>query len=160
MHLSCPIASRFIDTREDALAYYEHKFVGEHKILVTRAARNVVVVVVFNQDEIHHFTDDRTPCPAEDIVARNGRTREVRCFSRQRARMMDEILPTIANPVAVKESKIRGGAILFGPPHQNSQRLAVVVGADAGGRFFVRTAYLVSPKDFAAAQRNKARPWP
>lgn len=61
---SCPIMSRFIDTREDALSYYAHKLIGDQAVTV----QGVPIVVRFNREEIHHFTDKRTPCPACDIV--------------------------------------------------------------------------------------------
>jgi hypothetical protein len=80
--LSCPIASRFIETREDALAYYQHKLVGDHRVDVG----GIAIVVRFNAEEIHLFTDCRAPCPPGDVMARAGRSREIRCFSGQRAR--------------------------------------------------------------------------
>lgn len=154
---SCPIASEFIDTREDALSYYAHKLIGDHEVVV----KGVRVVVRFNPEEIHHFTDKRTPCPAGDVVRREGRSGEVRCFSRERARRMDAILDTLKNAARVHEAKIPGGRLVYGPVDANAQRLGVVIGPGGNGVWFVRTTFPVSSKDFAAALRSaKPSPWP
>lgn len=156
--LSCPIASRFIETREDALAYYTHKLVGDHRVDIG----GIAIVVRFNAEEIHLFTDCRAPCPPRDVMARAGRSREIRCFSGQRARMLDLVLPTIQAPAVAHEAKMEGGVKLFGPADRSAQRLCIIV---ASGReanvYFVRTAYPVSPRDFAAARSSgHAAPWP
>jgi len=156
--LSCPIASRFIDTREDALSYYAHKLAGDHAITV----RGVALVVRFNVEEIHLFTDERSPCPPADVTARAGASGEVRCFSRERARALDRILPILQAPAVAHDAKMQKGVKLFGPADPAARRLCVIV---APGReahvYFVRTAYDVSPKDFAAARGSgRAAPWP
>lgn len=153
--LSCPIASCFIDNREDARAYYRYKLAGEHPV----TTRGVAIVVRFNSEEIHPFTDRRQPCATEDLVVRGGRSGEVRCFCSQRARLMDLILPTIIAPVFALQAEIPGGTKLLGPPDGSAQRLAVVVAPDQGV-YFVRTLFIVSPKDFAAARRARPVPWP
>jgi hypothetical protein len=110
--LSCPIASRFIDTPEDALSYYAHKLVGDHRV----AVRGEAIVVRFNAEEIHLFTDCRQPCPPDDVTARAGSSRELRCLSRERARMLDLVLPTIQAPAVVLRALIHEGVMLLGPP--------------------------------------------
>jgi hypothetical protein len=156
--ISCPIASRFIETREDALSYYAHKLVGDHRVDVG----GVAMVVRFNAEEIHLFTDRRAPCPAGDVMARAGRSREIRCFSAQRARMLELVLPTIQAPAVAHEAKMEGGVKLFGPAARSAQRLCIIVASDREANvYFVRTAYPVSPKDFAAARSSgHAAPWP
>ncbi len=157
LFLSCPIASRFIETREDALSYYAHKLVGDHRIDVG----GVAIVVRFNAEEIHLFTDCRTPCPPGDVTARTGGSPEIRCFSRERARMLDFVLPTIRAPVVAHKAKMERGVLLFGPVDPSAQRLGVIVAPTRKANvYFVRTAYGVSPKDFAAARRSgQAAPW-
>ncbi len=156
--LSCPIRSRFIDTREDACAYYAFRLVGDHPVSV----QGVSVVVRFNPEETHLFTDTRSPCPSGDVVRRAGASGELRCFSAERARLLDLILPTIAAPVVTLRATISSGAMLLGPPDPSARRLCVVVAPSARDRglWFVRTSYPVSPKDFAAARRGRAVPWP
>lgn len=155
--LSCPIESRFIDTCEDARAYYAMRLEGEHTILVHGGAQ---LIVQFNKEETHIFTDERNPCPPGDVVRRLGRSGEVRCFERTRARLMDRILPTIANPVAAFQALKPGGVQLYGPPEASARRVCVVV-APSGGRWFVRTAYPVNAEGFARARRScSVVPWP
>ena len=155
--LSCPIASRFIETSEEARAYYAFRLVGQHAIHV----RGVPLVVQFNPEETHLFTDERNPCPPGDVVRRAGRSGELRCFERTRARMMDRILPTIAGPVAAFRALIPGGVQLYGPPESSAPRVCVVVAPAGGARWFVRTAYPVTSDKFARARREGfVVPWP
>lgn len=156
--LSCPIASRFIDTREDAHAYYAFRLLGDHALLVDG---RVPIIARFNPEEIHFFTDERTPCPPGDVVRRAGRSGEVRCFDRSRARLMDRILPTIAKPVAAFRASIPGGVLLYGPAEVNAQRVCVVVAPSGGEKWFVRTAYPASAESFVRARRaGFVVPWP
>lgn len=156
--LSCPIASRFIDTCEDARAYYAERLVGEHTILVRTGGS---LVVRFNSEEAHPFTDERNPCPPDDVVRRAGRSGEMRCFERTRARLMDRILPTIAAPVAAFRALIQGGVQLYGPPEVGARRVCVVVAPLGGATWFVRTSYPVNAEGFARARRGSlAVPWP
>jgi len=156
--LSCPIAARFIDTCEDARAYYAFRLVGEHTIYVRG---DEPLVVQFNPEETHLFTDERNPCPPGDVVRRAGRSGEVRCFERTRARLMDRILPTIAAPVAAFRALIPGGVQLYGPPEAGARRVCVVVAPAGGARWFVRTAYPVNADGFARARRaGSTVPWP
>ncbi len=154
---SCPIESRFIETREDALSYYAHKLVGDHEVEV----KGVAITVRFNAEEIHHFTDERTPCPGCDVIQRSGRSGEVRCFSRTRARLLDAIMGALGRATVVHEAKIPGGRLVFGPADQNAQRLGVVIGPGGGSVWFVRSAYPVSAQAFAQAHRSgRAARWP
>lgn len=158
MFLSCPIASRFIETREDACAYYAFRLVGDHTI---RIHGGEPLVVRFNSEETHLFTDERNPCPPEDVVRRAGRSGELRCFERARARLMDKILLTIEAPVAAFRAMIPGGVQLFGPSEANSRRVCVVVAPAGGSKWFVRTAYPVNAEGFARAHRiGRVVPWP
>lgn len=155
--LSCPIASRFIETSEDARAYYALRLVGEHSLLVHGVEP---LVVVFNPEETHVFTDKRTPCPPPDVVRRVGCSGELRCFERTRARLMDRILPTIAAPVAAFGALISRGVQLYGPPEVGARRVCVVV-APNRGKWFVRTAYPVAQDNFLRARREGVVvPWP
>ena len=108
----CPIASRFIDTCEDARAYYALRLVGERPVSVG----GVPLVIRFNREETHIFTDTRNPCPPGDVVRRAGASGELRCFCVDRARLLDLILPTIAAPVVTLRATMPGGVMLLGPP--------------------------------------------
>jgi len=156
--LSCPIAARFVDTREDALSYYAHKLVGDHAITL---GGGEPMVVRFNPEEIHLFTDERSPCPPDCIVCRPGaHAQETRCFSVERARRMDLVLPTIQAPVTSLQARKPGATMLFGPPDPKSTvRLCVVV-APGAQVYFVRTAYPVAPTAYREALRGKRAPWP
>jgi hypothetical protein len=152
----CPIASRFIDTIEDARSFYEHRLVGDHGIMVGDAR----LTVRFNPEETHLFTDERSPCPDGDVVVREG-GREERCFSIHRARHLDLILPTIAAPVATLRARLPGGVMLFGPPDARALRFCVIVAPARRETYFVRTAYPVAPHDFLRAKRsNRPASWP
>lgn len=154
----CPIFSRFIETREDAFAYYAFRLVGERPVTV----RGVPLVVRFNPEEIHIFTDTRAPCPPPDIVRRAGRSSEVRCLCIERARAMDLILPTIEAPVAARRARMPGATMLFGPPDPASTRRLCTIVAPGGRVYFVRTSYLVNPTEFRQALKSNpiAAPWP
>jgi hypothetical protein len=155
---SCPIASRFVDTREDALSYYAHKLVGDHHVT---PLGGVPIVVRFNLEEIHLFTDERTPCPPECVVHRPGvRAREVRCFSVERARRMDLILPTVEAPVTALRARKPGATMLFGPPDPSSTYRLCVVVAPGARVYFVRTAYPVDPTSYRNALKSPRAPWP
>lgn len=155
---SCPIASRFIDTVDDARSYYRHKLVGDHGIVV----KGVHVLVRFNPEEHHHFSKG-TPCekcPGCIAVARDGTGRDSRCFSRDRARSLDAILDTLRNAAVVHQARISGGRVVYGPVVPGSPRMCVVIAPDQGV-WFVRTAYAVSAKEFASALRSgRPAPWP
>ena len=157
-YLSCPIASGYIVTREDACAYYAFKLVGDHPLEV----KGTRLVIRFNPEEIHLFTDTRSPCPPGDVLARGGASREVRCFSLDRARKLDAILPMLRTPAAALLAKIPGGTLVYGPPDAVFPwRLGIVVApAGESNVYFVRTSFLASPKEYAAALRGKRSPWP
>jgi hypothetical protein len=157
-YLSCPIAARFIVTPDDACAYYEFKFVGDHPLEI--GGRRLTIR--FNAEEIHIFTDTRSPCPAGHLVARIGVSGEVRCFCLDRARKLDAILPTLRAPAAALRAKIPGGTAIYGPADASAWRLAVVVAPSARENdvYFVRTMFPVSPKDFQSAIRGDRSSWP
>lgn len=148
----CPIEARFIDTCEDAQSYYAHKLIGDHLIEV----RGVPVVVRFNAEETHVYTDTRNPCPPADVVVRAG-GRERRCLCRARARLMDLILPTLSNPAKALKARTVSGAQLFGPEQASKQRICIVVApASAGSNvYYVRTMFGVSPTDYARYLRTE-----
>ena len=156
-HDRCPIASRFIDTRDDALSYYEHRLVGDHPVTLRGG---IPMVVRFNREEIHLFTEKRTPCPPDCVTHRPGaRSREVRCFSVERARMLDLVIPTIVAPITALRA--RTGTKLFGPPEQGSSRRLCVVVTPGDRVYFVRTAFPVNPTGFKNALRSDPpTPWP
>jgi hypothetical protein len=156
-HFSCPSASRFIETADDARAYYALKLVGDHTISVNGTR----VIIRFNSEEIHVFTDGGAPKSTADLVPRPSDPREVRTFSRERAQRMDVILPTLsASCVAIQGNG--PGSILVYSPDAMVWRLGVVVAPDRRDRhvYFVRSAFPVSPKDYAAALRGARATWP
>ena len=122
------------------------------------------LVIRFNPEEIHLFTaitEERPGCPDGDLVRRSGRSGEVRCFDRVRARRLDDILPTLANAAVIHQAKTPGGRLVFGPAGKDSWRYGVVIGPGGGNIWYVRTAYSVSAKAFVQACRSKRpAPWP
>lgn len=149
----CPIASKFIDTREDAAAYYAYRLEGDHPVEVG----GVALIVRFNGEETHAFTDNRKPCPEHHIVVRNG-GHERRCLCIARARRMDLILPTVRKPAVTLRAKSHRGVMLIGPeeaPHR--LRICVVVAPESQNPnvYFVRTLYDVSPKQFEQYRRSE-----
>lgn len=154
---SCPIRAEYIVTPDDARAYYACRMVGEHRITVD----GVGLRVRFNAEEIHLFTDTRQPCPPRECVRRIGVSGEVRCFSLERARALDKILPTLERPAVALCATIPDGVMVLGPADPSARRLAVVVApARDADLFFVRTLFPVTPKDFAAKLRAKRAAWP
>lgn len=154
--ISCPIESRFINTREDARAYYAFKMVGDHPIVVQGHA----VTIRFNREETHLFTDKRQPCPECDQVPRESRYAEDRCFCVVRARRMDDILPTLQHAARLLAAKIHRGIQVIGPDAPGKQRLSIVV-APEGAVWFVRTVFPMDAKAFAQACRStRPAPWP
>lgn len=155
---SCPIASRFIDTLDDARAYYALKLVGDHTISVNGTR----LIIRFNDEEIHVFTDHGAPKSMADLVARPSDPREVRTFSRERARKMDAILPTLRAPGVAVPGKGPKSIVVHGPDAQFAWRLCVVVVPDRRDRrvYFVRSVFEASPKNYAAALRGPRASWP
>jgi hypothetical protein len=153
-----------LETLEEARVYYEARLVGEH--VIETPGDGDPLVLRFNREEIHLYTEELRPGTRPNpamLVQRSGRSGEVRRFSRVRARLMDQIIPTISNPVACLEAKIPGGRMLVGPPTlEATQRLVVVVAPDSDDCvYFVRTAYPMSQTDYARALRVERRArWP
>jgi hypothetical protein len=155
----CPLRAEFIDNVEEARAYYAYKLEGDRSIEV----RGTTLIVRFNREEIHLFTEaireGATP-PQDRLVFREGSS-EVRVFSRQRARTLDRILPTIREPICALTAKIHRGIQLIGPADAHGLRISVVVAPGSEDRvFFVRTMFPLTPTDFARARRGRPRPWP
>lgn len=153
--------SSLIDTLDEAREYYGARLVREHQI----ECRGVSLLVRFNPEETHLFSEEMRPGTKADpakLVHRAGPGGETRYFSRARARLLDEILPTICAPVTSLEAKIARGQMLIGPPTlEASQRLVVVVAPDRERlAYFVRTAYPISQAQFAIAVRSRRVRWP
>lgn len=149
-------SSALICTPDEARAYYRARLVGDHEI----TSRGQPVCVRFNAEEIHLFTEDirdgSTPRPEMLIMRAGGR--EGRVFSRQRARLLDRILPTIKDPAKCLRAK-NGGFQLIGPAGAEGDRLAVVIGADRGV-WYVRTAYPLDAAGYRHALTARPAPWP
>lgn len=160
---SCPIASKFIDTLDDAAAYYQWKLAGDHVVDV----QGVRVVIRFPIEENHAYTDSKCPAPWDHEnhkVVRASARREERCFSRDRARLMDEILETVGAPATCHKAKSPGAVQIFGPAKKDARRMSIVLVPEKGcqATWIVRTAYPIAARDFAQACRNKPMPapWP
>ncbi len=151
--------SSLIDTLEEAWAYYRARFVGERVV----SCGGVPVTLRFNAEETHLFSESiregASPAPGS-LVHRPGGGGEVREFSKGRARLLDDIVPTICAPTLRVEAKT--GKMLIGNlrPTPARQRLAVVV-ARSGEVYFVRTAYLIGEDEYRRHQRQGRRTrWP
>lgn len=146
-----------IETREEALAYYA-TLTGDHRIVVS----DVEVTIRFVAEEIHPFTvsveEGRSP-PESSVVRRPDKSGETRIFSRQRARLLDEILPTLSNPVGCVPGTAPKSLQVYGPANKDGQRLAVVL-IPHRNYYIVRTAFPLSREDFAKLARKKSRPLP
>lgn len=158
--VSCPIQSRFIDSADDARAYYHFRLVapGPHLIEVQKRQ----LQIQFNALETHLFSTEKKITDAE-MVARVGE--EPRYFARERARLMDLILPALSNPSGAIPARIRDGVSVYGPPFRDARRLCVVLAPERSfKRWFVRSAYPVSAQDYrnavAAAGRQRRVLWP
>lgn len=154
------VRSELIETIQEARDYYAERLVGDHAVSV----RGVDIVVRFNAEEIHLFSEEvraGSNPDASQLVWRKGRTGEVRFFARARARLLDGIIPTLAAPARVLAAKIPGGCMVVGPAQPAGWRLAVVIApCDSRGVFFVRTAFPMEPKAFADAVRGRPAKWP
>ena len=152
------IRSDLIETVSEAWAYYRAKFVGEREIL----ARGTPVAIQFPGEEIHLFTEkvDAARAPLQANLVHRPKSSEVRYFSKTRARLLDRIIPTLENPASSVAAKVPGATMVFGPVNRDCTRLAVVV-RRLGACWLVRTAYPLTPKEFASYKRsNRASPWP
>lgn len=150
-----------IESLRDALDYYAG-LVGDHQITV--AGRSITIRFAF--EEIHPFTEAPKPgrrAPESMLVYRPGRTGEVRVFSRQRARLLDKILPTLTSPAGCVAGKMPRSLMVFGPCDSVGARIAVIICPDSDGAFTVRTAYSIDMKEFGTltrSGRNRRLPWP
>jgi hypothetical protein len=156
----CPIQARFIDTAQDALAYYHFRFVaGGQRVL---QIGGVSVRLVFNPEEIHLFSATTCPAPGTELIQRPGSS-ELRYFDRTRARRLDEVIHTLERCARALPGRT-GNVCVYGPVGPDQRRMCVVVGADrAGAYWYVRTAYPVSSSEFGRAvreARGKGAKWP
>jgi hypothetical protein len=144
---------------DETLDYYEQRFVGLRSV----DSGGANICVRFNSEEIHLFTNKKAS-PGATMVERKGSSGEIRYFDIARARMLDEIIGVISKPAKALPAKDPGAALLVGPhsPEAN-RRIAVVVSQSRFGEWYVRTAYPMSPNEFAAAlrsNRGRASRWP
>lgn len=153
------IRSNLIDTIEEAWAYYRERFVGPRSIQVG----GCTIMLHFPGDEIHLFTEKLKvgQDPSPDKLVRRPGSNEVRYFSKSRARLLDRVVPTLEKPAGSVAAKEAGATMVFGPVDKDGHRLAVVV-RPRGERWNVRTAYPLTPKEFADYKRGGSRSmrWP
>lgn len=153
--------SAMLETLEQTRIYYARRLVGDHALALPDGR---TISLRFLAHETHIFSETiragYTPDPAK-IVCGPGLD-EVRLFSKTRARLLDEILPTVRAPAVCQPAKKQHGVMLFGPQKLSAaQRLAVVVSQDQrSGSWIVRTAFPVAPRDFLNMCRQKGVRWP
>ena len=163
-----PPSPSTIETVKDAQAFFSFCLAGSHKITCYGRA----VTIVFESDATHLFSEapeDPNAIPAEERVERRipagKRPRvEVRQFSRDRARLMGEILHAISRfTVSVPSSGGPPGRqkrVLYGPQLPDGRWLRVVLRPGPETAFTCVSAYPVERHEWLAARRQPRAKFP
>jgi len=124
-----PKCSSEIESPSDALEYVRERMVGDHTIVLGEKK----VTIRFASEENHYFTvsikKGRTPPP--DLVITRHKSKEKRLFSRQRAKLIDQILPTLERAAGAVAAKMSKGTLVYGPADASGRLMAVIVYIDA-----------------------------
>ncbi len=157
------IRSSFIDTRAEALDYFAARIVGERLLTVG----GVEVRIRVPHDGIHIFTTDPGELPLEpgervERRVQGGRV-DVRRFSLERARLLDEVYTAIERfTVSTGGTGRQGGEnrLLHGPALPDGQHMRVVLRPEGGTRFACVSAYPVAKDVWLAARRDRRAKFP
>lgn len=158
------IRSEFIETAEEARDYYRARLAGPHHI--TSDGRPVTIV--FEHDATHLYSteikDPASPLPRVTRRIGPGKVDE-REFNLERARLMDKVLPAIAEyTVSVPAAGGRAGAeksLLYGRVIPGSARyMRVVLRPGPRDAMTCVSAYPVDEVEWLKARRLKRARFP
>lgn len=122
-----PKASYKIDSLADAIAYHHHRLAGDW---IVRTRTNLAILVRVDPDETHPYSDKQRPDGNAIEVRRANHKNELRYFDAERARMMDEIFPTLANHKTVIRARDLDGVQIVGHPGRGGRRFSVILDLD------------------------------
>ena len=150
--------SEFIETLEQARAYYRAKLAGSHAIQV----HGRDVTVVFEKDMTHAYSEESGN---GELVTRylGGGRRDVRHFSRERAQLLDHVLRAISLFVFSVPGTGRAGnamRMLHGPALPGGQHLRVVLRPGPGDAWTCVSAYPVTSTVFFETKRARSAKFP
>lgn len=159
---SIVIRSAFIDTRDEAVAYFLARVAGTRE--VTIYDRTIELVIPTNATHLYSETVDAAPLDATETIIRSlGRGRvETRRFSLDRARHMDLVVHALRNyVVSLPGSSARENFQIFGPVlADGSRHMKVVVQRVAASRWTCLSAFPVGESAFRDACRSRRARWP
>ena len=151
-----------ICTPEEAKDYYRAKLVGTHKI----TCRGSEVKIGFLYEAVHFYSvsaPDPVPCGAQILTQpRKGGCFEVRVFSLDRARLMDEILRAISLFTVSLPGKTQAAQrrVLHGPRLPDGRYMRVVLQQGRKDVWTCLSAFPVSERAWLEAQRAKTAKFP
>jgi hypothetical protein len=158
------ISSELISSLTEAREYYRVKLARSHSITCGEAT----VTVVFEPDGTHLYSvevEDFNAIPDDQVVTRNvGRgKREVRQFSLDRARLMDQVLPSVSNFIWCISSygpPSRSPRLLHGPKMACGRYMRVVLSPGPRTAWTCLSAYPIDAGTFDQARRSKPARFP
>jgi hypothetical protein len=152
------IRSTFVETREEARAYYRAKLASPSPHSLT--CRGVGITVSFDREATHLYSEEVDgPIPAHLEVKRwqNGSI-ERRQFSLKRARAMDLVIPAICKPALAHRAQGTLAApkwLLHGFPILMTQhRMRVVLRSIGPAAWACVSAYAVKEVKFHSTKRS------
>jgi hypothetical protein len=158
--------SALIETLQEARDYYLDRFVGVRHITV----KGRQVAIVFERAITHLYSesvDTFDGVPPNEKIMRNlpGGRVELRRFNADRARLLDQVLPTLANYCrSVPGTGARGhdNRLVFGWPMPDGRSLCVALSPWRNERmkWTCVSAYPVPPSKLAEVRRIKTAPFP
>jgi len=158
------IRSEFIETLEEARAYYRDRLVGSHDVTCHGRA----VTIVFEADNTHLFSteskDWRTVAANVRVDRQFGNGKiETREFCPIRARLLDDVIRSICHfTISIPGTGPRGAQnrMLHGPALPNGEYLRVVLRPGPGGAHTCVSAYPVALAVWRSAVRAKRAKFP
>lgn len=159
------IRSEFIETLDEARAYYAARLAGAHHV----TCHGRPVTIVFESDATHLYSRDANE--GEGISPGFGVTRAIgggraerRVFSVERARMMDLVLPAVScftvSVPGTATTRGREKRMLHGPRLADARYMRVVLRPGPGEAFTCVSAYTVTEAVWMEARRAKSAKFP
>jgi hypothetical protein len=157
-----PPSSHKIDQLAEAEAYHLHNMVGDWIV----RCREETVIVRIDPNEIHPYTCEKERQPNAPRVRRRHHKHEERYFDVGRARLMDQIFPTIVAPARALPTRQHGSVQLLSHEFRK-RRILVHLDLDEKAptaatlrMFRLRSAYAPDGNQVHELMRGKPTGWP
>jgi hypothetical protein len=162
--LTVVLRSELISTREEALAYYASRVAGRRVL----TCYGKPIAIVFEAEGTHFFSEeakDGQAIEGADRIQRRvpGGRVEVRRFSIDRARLLDQIIPAIERFTVSIPGTGPGGRekrMLQGPAMKDGRYVRVVLRPGPGDAYTAVTAYPITIEKWRECVRARRAKFP